>query len=215
MSTRPKLGESLMPSLEFVSQVLLWIVVVVQGIFILALARQIGILHQRYASSGARVMNVGLNIGETAPTLEVQDINNRHVSLGVERGKRTLLFFISTGCSVCGSLMPHLKSLNRSEGKNLEIKLIAFGTAPDAGKKYALEHSLSDGNIPFVISDDLSFRYRVTLAPYGIVVDEAGIIRAKGLVNSYFDLESLLTAEELGVRSIEHFKEREREVQFS
>ena len=194
-----------MSSLEVISQVLLWIVVILQGIFLLALARQIGILHQRYTSTGARIMNVGLNIGEAAPELELEDINSNRVTLGMERGKRTLLFFISTGCSICASLIPHLNQLVRSEGGNLEIKLIAFGTSPDAGKKYALEHSLLNGNMPFIISDDLAFRYKVTLAPYGIVVDKTGIIRAKGLVNSSFDIDSLLNAEEMGVRSIQEY----------
>lgn len=194
-----------MSSLEVVSQVLLWIVVILQGIFLLALARQIGILHQRYTSTGARIMNVGLNIGETAPDLEVQDMHGDRVTLGMERGKRTFLFFISTGCSICASLIPHLHRLFRSEEGNLEIKLIAFGTSPDAGKAYALEHSLLDGHLPFIISDDLAFRYKVTLAPYGIVVDKTGIVRAKGLVNSSFDIDSLLNAEELGVRSIQEY----------
>lgn len=196
-----------MISLEFVSQVLLWIVVILQGIFLLALARQIGILHQRYASGGARIMNVGLSIGETAPAFDVEDVNDNRVTLGVERGKRTLLFFISTGCSICATLLPHLNQLIRSEGNNLEIKLIAFGTSPEAGEKYALEHSILNGNMPFIISDDLSFRYQVSLAPYGILVDKTGVIRAKGLVNSYFDIDSLLNAEEMGVRSIQEYLE--------
>lgn len=194
-----------MPSLEVISQILLWIVVLLQGIFLLALARQIGILHQRYASGGARIMNTGLNIGESAPDLDVGDINDDRVTLGMERGKRTLLFFISTGCSICATLLPHLNRLARSEVNDLEIKLIAFGTSPETGKKYALEHSILNGNLPFIISDDLSFRYQVTLAPYGIVVDKTGVIRAKGLVNSYFDVESLLNAEEMGVRSIQEY----------
>ena len=202
-----------MPALEVVSQILLWIIVILQGIFLLALARQIGILHQRYATGGARIMNVGLKIGESAPVLDAEDIHDNRVTLGAERGKRTLLFFISTGCSVCATLLPHLNRLVHSEADNLEIKLIAFGNSPEAGKNYASEHSLLNGHMPFIISDDLAFRYEVTLAPYGILVDKTGIIRAKGLINSYFDVESLLNAEELGVRSIQQFAVREREAQ--
>ena len=36
-----------------VSQMLLWIVVILQGVTILALARQIGVLHDRVAPAGA------------------------------------------------------------------------------------------------------------------------------------------------------------------
>jgi len=193
-----------MTSLQLISYIALWIIVVVQGVLILALARQIGLLHERFASGGARIMNMGLNIGDQAPALDEYDVNSHKVTMGTELNKRTLLMFISTGCSTCASLIPHLKSLARNEHDNTEIKVIAFGTTPEAGKKYAVEHSL-DSIIPVIVSNDLALSYKVTLAPYGIVVDRAGVVRAKGLVNSYFDIESLLNAEEMGVRSIQEY----------
>lgn len=196
-----------MPSLELISHILLWIMIILQGIFLLALARQIGFLHERYASTGARTMNVGLNIGEPAPVFSVEDIANRQVTLGMERNKRTLLFFLATGCSICTSLLPHLKRLIRHEGDTLEIKLVAFGTKLEDAKKYAAKHSLLDTNIPFIVSDDLALQYRVTLAPYGIVINQSGIVRAKGLINSRFDIESLLNAEEVGVPNIQQYLE--------
>lgn len=202
-----------MLSLELVSHVLLWIVVILQGIFLLALARQIGLLHEQLPARGARIMNVGLDIGELAPTVNVQDINNHRVTLGVERGKHTLLLFISTGCSICETLLPKLKILIHDERDNWETNLVAFGTTLEAGKKYAVEHGISEANIPFIISDNLALHYKVSLVPYGIVIDQAGIVRAKGLVNSHSDIDSLLNAEEMGVRSIQQFLEHQKETQ--
>ena len=199
-----------MPSLELTSHILLWIMIILQGIFLLALARQIGFLHERYGSGGARVMNVGLDIGEPAPVFSVEDLANRKVTLGTERNKRTLLFFLSTGCSICTSLLPHLKRLIRHEGDTLEIKLVAFGTTPENAKKYAVEHSLLDTNMPLIVSDDLALQYKVTLAPYGIVVNQSGIVRAKGVINSRFDIESLLNAEEMNVSHIQQYLESPR-----
>jgi methylamine dehydrogenase accessory protein MauD len=50
----------------------------------------------------------------------------------------------------------------------------------------------------------------VAKLPYAVLIDEAGIVRAKGLVNTREHLESLFEAKERGVGSIQEFVERER-----
>lgn len=203
-----------MPYVELFSQGLLWIIVIVEGILILALARQIGLLHERFGAGGARIMNAGPKIGETVLPLDVPDVYGHKISLGTERGKRTLLLFISTGCGTCARLMPQLKKLARTERNTLEIKLIAFGINAEAAEKYARDQSL-DSTLPLIVSDDLALRYQVGIAPYGLVIDRAGILRAKGLINSYSHVESLLIAEEMGVPSIDRFIKRQHEIQAS
>jgi methylamine dehydrogenase accessory protein MauD len=47
--------------------------------------------------------------------------------------------------------------------------------------------------------------YRIAKLPYAVLVDESGRVRAKGLVNSREQLESLFTARELGVASVQEF----------
>jgi methylamine dehydrogenase accessory protein MauD len=86
--------------------------------------------------------------------------------------------------------------------------LLSFATSVEAAQKYAIEHKV-DKSIPFIVSDDLALSYQVTLAPYGIVIDRQGIVRAKGIVNNYSHIESLLNAEELGVRSLEEYTQRQ------
>lgn len=195
-----------MQQLELISHALLWIVVIIEGVLLLALARQIGLLHQRLGSGGARIMNVGLTIGETVPIPnEIYDIDNQRFTLAIERGKRTLLLFISTTCSTCSSLMPQLKKLSHFERDNLEIKVVAFHSMVEAGRKYTIDHGLAEADIPLIVSDDLASSYKVGLAPYGMLIDRYGVLRSKGLVNAYQDIESLLNAEELRVRSIEQY----------
>ena len=58
-----------------VSNVLLWIAVLVLGALVLALLRQIGVLHERVAPAGALVSQRGPVVGERAPVLEVTDWN--------------------------------------------------------------------------------------------------------------------------------------------
>lgn len=196
-----------MQIIETISHILLWLLVIVEGIFILALARQIGILHERIGSTGARTINAGPKIGELAPALDIQDINNQTVVLGNKHGMLTLLLFVSPGCSTCAALLPQVKRLARDEKDTLKVVLLSFATSLEASQKYVKEHKL-DKSIPFVVSDDLALSYQVTLAPYGIVIDRQGIVRAKGIVNNYSHIESLLNAEELGVRSLEEYTQR-------
>lgn len=194
-----------MQPLELASHLLLWTAVIILSVFVLALARQIGLLHERFGlRGGARIMNVGPSIGQPVPTFETSDVQGRKVTLGVDREKRTLLLFISAACSTCAHLMPSLKVLAREEKDNLEIILVAFGITQEDGQKYAHEHHL-DGIIPLVVSNKLALDNQISVVPYGLLVDRSGFLGSKGLVNHYRDIESLLNAEEMNVRSIQEY----------
>jgi len=45
----------------------------------------------------------------------------------------------------------------------------------------------------------------VSRLPYAVLIDERGVIRAKGLVNSREHLESLFNAKELGVGTVQDY----------
>jgi len=47
--------------------------------------------------------------------------------------------------------------------------------------------------------------FKVAKLPYAVLLDEAGIVRGKGLINNREQLESLLTAKELAVESIQQY----------
>ena len=56
-----------------------------------------------------------------------------------------------------------------------------------------------------MLSAELGMQYRVSKLPYALLLDEAGRVRAKGLVNSREQLESLFAARELGVASVQEY----------
>ncbi|HEY0594385.1 MAG TPA: methylamine dehydrogenase, partial [Sphingopyxis sp.] len=51
------------------SQILLWIAVAVLGVLVAALARQVGVLHERIAPAGALTLHQKVNVGDTAPEM--------------------------------------------------------------------------------------------------------------------------------------------------
>lgn len=191
-----------MTSIEVASHVLLWIAVILLFVSVLALARQIGLLYEKFGVGGARIMNAGPQIGSPVPEFVHTDIRGRTITLGAERGKKTFILFISTGCATCAHLMPAIKALARAEKTTLEVILVAFGVSTEEAHRFVAEHEI-DQDVPLVISNEAALSYMVSIVPYALVIDEERVLRAKGLINHYLDIESLLNSEETGIRSIE------------
>lgn len=201
-----------MESALLVSNTVLWVAVVALAIAVLALTRQIGILYERVAPAGALMVGQGPKVGETAPVFELDNMNGRRVPLGGESaaGKSTLLFFLSPTCPVCNTLLPILKSMRTSEAKWLDIVLASDGE-PERQEKFIEKKKLSD--FPYVLSMELGMTYQVAKLPFGVLIDEQGVVRAKGLTNSREHLESLFEAKEQGVASIQEYLANEQERQ--
>jgi methylamine dehydrogenase accessory protein MauD len=175
----------------------------------LALARQIGILHARIGPMGARMTNAGPEIGDAAPPLDVVDIAGRAVTLAAERGKRTLLLFVSPGCPQCAELLPAVRTWHRTERDRVEIVLVSQDPEHESNETFVAQHHLTA--IPVIISHELAMQYRIGVLPYAVLVDQHGRVRSKGLVNNPAHLESLLNAEELGHPSIQSALQEEHQ----
>ena len=93
------------------SQILLWTAVVVQALLIAALARQVGILHERIAPAGALTLHQKVEVGEVASPMTVTTIEGAPIEIGGKReGRSQLLFFASPDCPVCKTLLPVVRS---------------------------------------------------------------------------------------------------------
>lgn len=193
-----------------VSNVLLWMLLLVMACVIFALVRQIGVLYERVAPAGALVVGSGPKVGEAAPALAVTDLSGQLNQVGGQHGARrsTLLFFVSPTCPVCKTLLVVLKSVARSERKWLDVALVGDGARKEH-EAFRREHRLE--SLPYLLSMELGLAYRIAKLPYAVLIDEAGIIRSMGLVNSREHVESLFEARERGVASVQEFIERTRQ----
>jgi methylamine dehydrogenase accessory protein MauD len=191
------------------SLVVLWIVVIVLGVAVVALARQVGVLHERVAPAGALLMAGGARTGEAAPELRLKSIRGDDVRIGGKRDDRrhTLLFFLAPSCPVCKTLLPTLRSARKSESGWLDIVLASDGEMQEQ-LKFVESENLDI--FPYVVSRDLGVSYRVGKLPYAYLIDDQGVLRTGGLVNSREHLESLFTAKELEVGSVQEYLRREQ-----
>ena len=185
-----------------VSNALLWVAVVVLAAVVVALTRQIGVLHERVFPVGALVMPGGPKVGEAAPVVAASDLAGRALTLGgaAADGRQTLLFFVSPTCPVCKTLLPTVLSLVARVEPATRLVLASDG---DPAEQRAFVARAGLGAHPYVVSSELGLAYQVGKLPYAVLIDAAGVLRAKGLVNTREHVESLFEADRLGAPTIQ------------
>ena len=76
---------------------LLWIIVIILSFLVFALARQVGILHERVAPAGALLPTSGPKVGEMTEAMNVNDLDGKRITIGGidSTDLATLIMFIS------------------------------------------------------------------------------------------------------------------------
>ncbi len=199
-----------MENILLVSNVILWVLVIGLAVTVFALARQIGVLYERIAPAGALMISQGPAVGDVAPEFELETLDGQRLKLGgiPPSNKSTLLFFLSPNCPVCNTLIPVLKSIKRDESQWLDIVLASDG---EVDKQRAFVQRKELAQFPYVLSTELGMTYQVAKLPFAVLIDEQGVLRAKGLTNNREHLESLFEAMERGVASIQEFMSKRQQ----
>ena len=95
------------------SYVVLWLAVLVLGVAVVALLRQLGVLHARLAPMGTHFAGEGPDLDSHAPA----------VGLAYDRATLTVLAFTSPTCTVCRELRPSLEALRR-QYRELQVHVV-------------------------------------------------------------------------------------------
>jgi methylamine dehydrogenase accessory protein MauD len=145
----------------FVAQ---WILVLVLGVVVVALAQQVGTLHLRLGPRGALEIDTeGPELGSTPPALAVRTADGGHARVGGP-GPGRLVLFASATCSICREVAPAIPAVARTAGL-----------------------------APLVVHDEDAERLlEVPGTPFLLVLDDLGIVRAKGTVNNLEQVEGLV-----------------------
>jgi methylamine dehydrogenase accessory protein MauD len=147
-----------------VAFVVQWVLLIVLAVIVVALARQVGTLHLRLGPRGAlEVDDEGPALGEAALPMPALAADGTTVTLGGP-GPVRLVAFSSPTCSVCREVVPAIP-------------------AAAAAARVA----------PQIVQDpDAERDWDVPGTPFLVVLDEAGVVRAKGTVNTLEQIEGLL-----------------------
>ena len=181
---------------------LLWVLVIALAIAVFALARQVGILFERIAPMGALMTDSGPNVGEAISRFDLTALDGRAVTVGASGARSQLVFFLSPTCPVCKKLLPILGSVATAEQSWLDIVLASDG---EVAEHQAFVRQRRLEKFPYLLSRELGMAFRVSRLPYAALIDGSGVVRAKGLINNREQLESLFTARDLGVASVQSY----------
>ncbi len=193
-----------------ISNLMLWVLVLVLAAMVFALVRQIGILYERIAPAGALMAGSGLKTGEEIPVFDLETLDGRAIRIGGKssNGKSTLLFFLSPTCPVCKTLIPILTAMRKSEANWLEIVFASDGDEQEH-RQWLQECKLESW--PYILSQQLGMTMLVAQLPFAALIDENGILCARGLVNTREHIESLFEAREQGVASIQEYLQKQQQ----
>ena len=188
-----------------ISNLVLWLLVIVLAVVVLALARQVGILHERVAPAGALQPTEGPKVGEVTEPMELEDLSGNPVTVGGAdaKGLATLVLFVSPTCPVCRSIVPTAKSLASRESTRLRLVFASDGDKPEQHVAYAADLDL--GGYSYTLSQTLGMRYHVSKLPFAVLVGADGTLQSKGLVNSREHLESLVEAMDMGIATVQDY----------
>ena len=181
-----------------VSQVILLALVVVLALVVLALARQVGMLHERITPVGALVNDQGPGVGTELAQIRGQDLTG--VNQVIPITAPTLLAFVSPTCPVCKRVLPILKTLASQEG----FQLVLASDGP-LEKQHEFVEAAKLSAYPYLLAKELGMQLGVGKLPYIFVLEAGGKIAAKGLVNTREHIESLLAARESGFASLRDY----------
>lgn len=186
-----------------VSNALLWCLVIVLALVVLALARQVGVLHERVSPAGALMPTTGPKVGERTQPVAYRDLSGAEVSVGGPSpdGRATLVLWVSPTCPVCKALVP--TALSMAQAERLRLVFASDGDKLEPHQAYVRDLRIE--TYPYVVSQALGMGYAVSKLPFAILIGDDGVLKSKGLVNTREHLESLVESMQSGIRSLQEF----------
>ncbi|NKB34425.1 MAG: thiol-disulfide isomerase [Pseudomonadales bacterium] len=188
-----------------ISNIVLWLIVVMLALLVFALTRQIGILHERVAPAGALQPTSGPKVGELTTEISLTALDgSKHRIGGTEgNGLASFILFISPTCPVCKSLVPTAISLAKSEANRMQLLFGSDGEEIDQHKQYVKDLKIED--YPYFVSQALGMTYQVSKLPFAVLIGADGTLQSKGLVNTREHLESLIESMDSGIATVQEY----------
>jgi methylamine dehydrogenase accessory protein MauD len=189
-----------MSGIWLISYIALWLLVIVLVLLVLGLIRQMAIMYLRLGPEpGVLATQEGLAIGAPAATFEAVHVATE-AEVALLPGQAYVIIFVSPTCTPCGRLMDDLHEFIQSVGKRTHV-IIVSQSDRHATLTFLEQHRLS---VPVVAdaSGFISRAYSVRATPFAYYIDEAGIIRHRGIVNSVDGLFQLLEPPALHERRV-------------
>jgi methylamine dehydrogenase accessory protein MauD len=127
----------------------------------------------------------GPALGELPPEFDLEDIDGTVQHIGGP-GRAQLLLFVSPGCMTCEQVLPGVSAV--ADKGRLTPFVLTDVDAHESAR--TLRHKRL--GVPVVPASEAARTYEVPGTPYLVMLDERGIVRAKGTVNNLEQMEGLI-----------------------
>jgi methylamine dehydrogenase accessory protein MauD len=171
-----------------VSYIILWIITLLLVIVVLAHSRLLGLLNYRFGPANAKPLADGPEIGAKLSKLTGIYPNQEKWKVRFPFSTDLVLVFVSPQCSTCNEVLPHIKDFIY---KDSSVKTILVSTIDDPGMNQAYIAYRKLEKMEYIMGEQLSQELNIEGVPYALYVNQAGIVKAKGLVNNYENLLGL------------------------
>jgi methylamine dehydrogenase accessory protein MauD len=167
-----------------IANLALWIVVLLLGFLLLGALRAVALLGWRVAQLEAtmpsRVGRSGLRPGKKAPEFTLPTSAGGEVKLEHFAQRKLLLVFMQPGCGPCQNIVRELNRLH--DAGEVQVLVVHNGDAE------AVREWIKQNRPHFTVAVqeryNLSKRYEIFATPFAFLIDERGMIAARGIVST-------------------------------
>src|SRR6516162_3282606 len=176
-----------------VATLVLWLVVLFLGFVLWGALRALALLRWRLeqleATTPRRIGRSGLRPGQKAPDFTLPTSSGGEVALHHYANRKLLLVFLQPGCGPCHHITPELKRLSQAG----EIQVLVLHKGDAKAVQEWIKHYQPDFPVALQERFDVSRRYEVFATPFAFLIDERGVIAARGIVSTKQYLGFVLT----------------------
>ena len=159
---------------------MLWALVLLEGVILIAVMRQVGSLLLRVGSIKALDAGTGPPLGAPAPWVPAGS-NGQAERIRV-------LAFLSTHCGACDDVVPALNAVSTSYRDDIEVLTVISDTTEEIDRWMARVNL----RVPLINSGEAFETYEIDSTPYAFVISRDGLVEARGGINHIEHVEALI-----------------------
>lgn len=126
--------------------------------------------------------NRGPKVGKVVRQQRLRSVDGSHVTMGSPRERPQLIFFAQPHCAGCQKAKEPLCAFARANEGSVDIVVVYRGTDEEVRE---FTRALPDAVMVVVdMMWSIGTTWRVAHTPFAVLIDEAGIVRGKGMPSS-------------------------------